>query len=81
MNRFINYVIKQSEKLDLTLKMNYSSKCGWVIQLHEKGYDMPVIAVRNQDKEKAFIEAHEKVKGYICTTSGLPETRLAAIPA
>lgn len=62
MNRFINYVVELSEKLPLTLKINYSSKCGWSIQLHKKGYDMPTIDVKNQDKEKAFEEAYKLVK-------------------
>ena len=65
MNRFIDYVVKLSEKHPLTLKINYSSKCGWCIQLHEKGYDMPTIDVKNQDKEKAFEEAYKLLKEYV----------------
>ena len=65
MNRFINYVVKLSEKQPLTLKINYSSKCGWCIKLHEKGYDMPTIDVENQDKEKAFEEAYRLLKEYV----------------
>lgn len=65
MNRFINYVVKLSEIHPLTLKINYSSKCGWSIKLHEKGYDMPTIDVNNQDKEKAFEEAYKLLKEYV----------------
>lgn len=65
MNRFVKYVVELSEKHPLTLKINYSSKCGWSIQLHEKGYDVPTIDVKNHDKEKAFKEAYKQVKEYV----------------
>ena len=65
MNRFINYVINLSEEHDLTLKLSYSSNRGWSIQLHEKGYDVPIIDVNDNDKEKAFSEAYKLVKDYV----------------
>lgn len=65
MNRFVKYVVELSEKHPLTLKMNYSSKVGWSIKLHEKGYDVPTIDVHNQDKEKAFKEAYKLLKEYV----------------
>lgn len=61
MNRFIDYVISLSEKLDLILKINYSTHCGWHIQLHKKGCNMPFLKVSNIDKERAFEEAYEQL--------------------
>ena len=65
MNRFINYLVEQSDKLDLTLKINYSSHIGWNIKIHEKGYDMPIIDISNKNKEIAFNEAYRDIKEYM----------------
>lgn len=65
MNRFTNYIVKQSNKMDLTLKISYSSHIGWNIKIHEKGYDVPVIDISNTNKEIAFSEAHRKMKEYM----------------
>lgn len=65
MNKFINYIIEKSKDLDLTLKIEYSTHIGWTIKLHEKGYDMPSVVVKDDDRDKAFKNAYKVVNEYM----------------
>ena len=63
MNRLIDYIAaKQLENIELALKTYYTKRIGWTIEIHKKGYDMPIVYVRENDKEDAFDLAYSALK-------------------
>lgn len=70
MNRLIDYIVaKQQEDIELTLTVKYTKRLGWTIILNKKGYDMPLVYVKeNNEKEvfdKAYTELKAKLEGHV----------------
>ena len=61
---FTDYIVEQSNKMDLILKMNYSNYIGWTIKIHKKGSDMPIVNITETDKGLAFCKAMVEFKRY-----------------
>lgn len=62
---FTQYIVEQSEKMELTLYMNYSNYIGWTIKINKKGYDMPIVYITDTDKKRAFSTAYLEMKRYM----------------
>lgn len=62
---FTQYIVEQSEKMELTLYMNYSNYIGWTIKINKKGYDMPIVNITDKDKKRAFSTAYLEMKRYM----------------
>lgn len=62
---FTDYIVEQSNKMDLILKMNYSNYIGWTIKIHKKGYDIPFVDITDTNKGRAFGKAYLEVKKYM----------------
>ena len=63
MNRLIDYIkSKESEDIELTLEIQYTKYLGWFVSISRKGYDIPSVCVRKNDKEEAFDLAYAALK-------------------
>lgn len=63
MYRLIDYIIeKQHEDIELTLTVKYAKNTGWTIILNKKGYDMPLVSVKDSDEKEVFDKAYEELK-------------------
>lgn len=63
MNRLAQYIAaKQKENIELTLHIYYTERMGWTIAIHKKGYDMPIVYVRENDREEALDLAYGALK-------------------
>ena len=55
MNKLIDYIkLKELENIELTLEIQYTKYLGWYVSISRKGYDIPLVCVRKNDKEEAF---------------------------
>lgn len=60
MNRLIDYIIaKEKEGIELILKIVYTQRRGWQVTVHKKGYDMPIVYIKENNKEEAFNIAYK----------------------
>ena len=63
MNRLAHYIAaKQEENIELSLRIYYTKRMGWTIAIHKKGYDMPIVYVRENDKDEALNLAYAALK-------------------
>ena len=63
MNRLIDYIkLKELENIELTLEIQYTKYLGWSVSISRKGYDIPSVCVRKNDKEEAFDLAYNALK-------------------
>ena len=63
MNKLIDYIkLKELENIELTLEIQYTKYLGWYVSIIRKGYDIPLICVRKNDKEEAFDLAYAALK-------------------
>lgn len=70
MDKLINYIkSKESKNIKLILEVHYSKDLGWLIYIYKKGYDAPIIRVRENDIDEAFDLAYVslvyKLEGHI----------------
>lgn len=63
MNKLIDYIkLKELENIELTLEIQYTKYLGWSVSISKKGYDIPLVCVRKNDKEEAFDLAYAALK-------------------
>lgn len=62
MNRLINYIIEKQSTVELYLEIHYSNNLKWTIYIFKKGYDSPIVRVRENDKDEAFDLAYTTLK-------------------
>lgn len=62
MNRLINYIIEKQPTVELCLEIHYSNNLKWTIYIFKKGYDSPIVRVRENDKDEAFDLAYATLK-------------------
>ena len=60
MNRLVNYILDSKD--NLTLQIKWDKHLGWFIYIMEKGYDMPLISVADNDKDEVFRLAYATLK-------------------
>lgn len=62
MNRLIDFIIEKQSTIELILEIHYSKNLGWTIYISKKGYDTPIVRVRENDKDEAFDLAYTSLK-------------------
>ena len=63
MNKLIDYIkLKELENIELTLEIQYTKYLGWSVSISRKGYDIPLIREKKNDKEEAFDLAYAALK-------------------
>lgn len=57
-DKFKNLFMSLVKEHEITVQIRYSRHIGWIIQVFEKGYDMPFVDIDSYDMEDAFDRAY-----------------------